>query len=315
MKLSRHSKIVILTGPTASGKTALAIKLARRFGGEIISADSRQVYWGMNIGTSKSSKNELKSVPHHLIDIRNPNGSYTLAHFRRDALKVIKQIQNRGHIPFLVGGTPFYISALVNNLQIPEVKPNLKLRRKLEKLPVTALFKMLKSKDPARAKSIDSHNKRRLIRALEIIEVLGNVPSPSLGRVPEGRGSPKSYSVLGWRGRERSLLILGIKKSDSALRRSINHRTEQMLRAGLVRETKKLIRKYGRRKLFVDTIGYAEIIQYLDGQLTLAEAKKLITLHTYQFTRRQLTWFRRLPIHWIKNQQQAIKQINTFLKK
>ena len=309
-KLSeKRNKLIVITGPTAAGKTALAIKLAKKFRGEIISADSRQIYRGMNIGTAKPAKSELKSVRHHLIDIKNPNQSYTLAHFQHDAQKLIKLIQRRNHIPFLVGGTPFYINAIINNLAIPEVKPNPALRRKLEKLSAEKLFTILKKKDPRRAQTIDPQNKRRLIRALEIIEVLGKVPSSGVGRVPD----VSSEALAKGEGRERSLLVLGLKKSDSELRRAISRRTDAMFRAGLVGEVKNLIRRYGRRKLFSGTIGYREVLGYLDGKSTLRQAHEQIKTHTWQYTRRQMTWFRKLPIHWVSSQTQAETEVTQFL--
>lgn len=322
-------KLIIITGPTASGKTALSLKLAKKFRGEIISADSRQVYRGMDIGTAKvpisparrsrvAAKSSIPSndgiqvpvissgIPHYLINIRNPYQSYTLAQFQRDAIKIIKQIHQRGRIPFLVGGTGLYLNALINNLQIPEVKPNPKLRKKLEKLPVARLFKILNKKDPARAKNIDQKNKRRLIRALEIVAALGHVP---LFPFPPPAGVWLREGGIG------SFLTLGIKKSNPALRRSINHRVEQMFKAGLVQEVKKLTKKYGRCRPAFDAIGYREIIDCFNGKLTVEQAQNLIRSNTWRFTRRQMSWFRRLPIVWIKNQAQAEAKVRAFLAK
>ena len=302
-------RIIVLTGPTAAGKTELSLKLAKKFHGEIISADSRQVYRGMDIGTAKPTAAELKSIKHHLINIRKPNQSYSLAQFKRDCFKAIKQIQKRGKVPFLVGGTAYYLNAIVNNLQVPEVKPDAKLRKRLEKLSSSKLFAMLKKKDPARAKTIDPFNKRRLIRALEIVRALGHVPS--LPRRGEGQG-------------EVEILILAIKKPVIKLRAAISQRVEKMFKTGLLPEVKSLTKRYppslslgeagDRNNLLFDTIGYREVIDYLDGKLTLEQTKTLIQSNTWKFSRRQHTWFRKMPVIWIKNQTQAEREVKKFLK-
>jgi tRNA dimethylallyltransferase len=160
--------LIVILGPTASGKSNLAIKLAKKFNGEIISADSRQIYQEMDIGTAKITKEEMSGIPHYLIDIVKPDQEFTLAQYKKLAVKIIKDVQKRGKLPFLVGGTGLYIQAVVDNLEIPQVKPNKKLRNKLEKLTNQELLNQLKKLDPLSAVSIDPNNKRRLIRALEV---------------------------------------------------------------------------------------------------------------------------------------------------
>ena len=305
------NKIIIITGATASGKTALSLRLAKKNHGEIISADSRQIYRGMDIGTAKLTKREQQLIPHHLIDIKKPNQSYSLAWWKHHTLKAIKQIQKRGHIPFIVGGTAYYLNAIVNNLNIPKVRLNNTLRRKLEKFSVEKLFAMLKKKDPTRAETIDHHNKRRLIRALEIVAELGRVPiSPPREGQTKGRlTSPNPSS----RGGELKFLILGLKKSEKELRLAIGKRTDEMFHAGLVKEVKKLVQKYGHHKLFSETITYAEVIEYLDGKISLRQAKDKINTNNWRYTRRQMTWFKKLPIVWIKTQRQVETRIAKFL--
>ncbi|HYE22370.1 MAG TPA: tRNA (adenosine(37)-N6)-dimethylallyltransferase MiaA, partial [Verrucomicrobiae bacterium] len=174
-------KVIVIIGPTAVGKSTLGIKLAKKFRGEIISADSRQVYKGMDLGTGKVTKAEQKLVPHHLLDVTTPKRQFTVAHFTKLAKVAIKKIINKNKIPFVVGGTAFYIYSLIDDLKLPEVKPNLKLRKSLEKKSTEELFIILKNLDPRRAKTIDRNNRVRLIRAIEINIVSGKpVPQKKL---------------------------------------------------------------------------------------------------------------------------------------
>ena len=296
-------KLVVITGPTASGKTALSLRLAKRFNGEIISADSQQIYRGMDIGTAKAPKKELKSVPHHLIDIRDPNQSYTLAQFKTDATYAIKQIQRRGRIPFLVGGTALYIWAILENPEIPEVKPNRKLRslleRQLSHRGVSYLYKKLVQQDPEAVYIIDPKNPRRIIRALEIMHATGKPFSATRKK------GPKLFDTL----------VLGLTTQPAKLKKQIDKRAAGQIKDGLVSEVKKLVKKYGKNKQAFDAIGYREIISYLNGQISRAEALKQIQNNTWHFAGRQMTWFKKLPIRWIKVQSEAEKKIKNFLKK
>ena len=169
-------KLIVVLGPTASGKTDLSIKLAKKLGGEIVSADSRQIYKGMDIGTGKVTKKEMRGIPHHLLDVASPRARFSAAHYQKMALKAIGKTYKRGKIPFLVGGTGFYIQAVTEGLVLPEVKPDWKLRKKLEKKSNKELFLMLLKLDKKRAKAIDRDNPRRLIRAIEIAKKIGAVP-------------------------------------------------------------------------------------------------------------------------------------------
>ncbi len=176
------NKLIVILGPTASGKSDLVVKLAKKFGGEIISADSRQVYKGLNIGSGKITKKEMQGVPHYLLDVANPKRRFTVAQYQKLAFKKIKEIQRRGNIPFLVGGTGFYIQSIVDRIVIPEVKPNWKLRKNLAQKTTDELFLMLKKLDSDRAKNIDAKNPRRLIRAIEIALSLRDPTPPNHGR-------------------------------------------------------------------------------------------------------------------------------------
>lgn len=289
-------RLIVILGPTASGKTQLAVQLAQKFNGEIISADSRQIFRGLDIGTGKDLS-AYGSVPHHLIDIKNPNQKFNVANFKKLALPEIKNITNRGHLPFLVGGTGLYISALVDNYQIPRVKPSVETRKKLAALPLAAKQKILKKLDPAAFKTIDLKNPRRLDRALEVCF------------------SGQKFSTLKQTARPLvNPLLIGLDIPRAVLNKKINSRVERMIRSGLIVETKKLVKKYGLAAAPLQTIGYQEIISYLNNQSTPAETLELIKLHTRQYAKRQMTWFKRdKRIKWIKTKADAAKLIKNFL--
>ena len=170
-------KILVILGPTATGKSDIAVHLAKKFDGEVVSADSRQVYRGLDIGSGKITKHEMKGVTHHMLNVVSPKNTYTAARFAYDANRIVEKILSKKKLPIIVGGTGMYIDALVDGVMFPEVPPNPLLRKKFEKKSTEDLFRLLKKKDSVRAKTIDKHNRRRLIRALEIVALLGKVPS------------------------------------------------------------------------------------------------------------------------------------------
>jgi len=278
-------KLITILGPTASGKSDLAIKIAKEFNGEIISADSRQIYKEMNIGTGKITKKEMQSIPHYLLDIITPKKQITIVEFKEKAEKEINNIIKKGKIPILCGGTGFYIQSITENLILPKIEPDKKLRKQLEKKSIEQLFKELKKLDPRRAKQIDSKNKRRLIRALEIIEKTKK-PTPELKKESKFNN-----------------LYIGIKKEN--LQELIKKRTDKMIKQGLKKEVKNLIKKYGWTQVIKNTIGYQEFKE--------KDPIKNIKLHTIQFAKRQMTWFKKNPdIHWINNYKEAKKIIKEF---
>ena len=278
-----HNKLIVILGPTASGKSDLAIKLAKKFNGEIVSADSRQIYKEMDIGTAKNVR-PLRPNIIHLIDVVRPDQEFTLAQYKRLAIKAIKDIQRRGKLPFLVGGTGLYIQAIVDNLQIPIVKPDKKLRNKLEKLTNQELLQQLKKIDPLTARAIDLNNKRRLIRALEVCLKT---------KKPFSQQRKKGQPLF-------DVCQIGLKLNKKTLERRINQRVEQMFKMGLIKETKKLAKKYSLDRPAMSGIGYQEINQYLQGKINLRQAKALIKQHTRQYARRQMTWFKKdQRINWL----------------
>lgn len=292
--------LIVVLGPTASGKTKIAIKLAKDFNGEIISADSRQIYRGMNIGTDKISPLETQGIPHYLIDIVNPDEEFTLAQYKELAIKTIREIQERKKLPFLVGGTGLYIQAITDNLEIPTVPPDAKLRSNLERIDQKKLVEMLKKLDPVGAKKIDLNNPRRIIRALEVCLKTGQ---PFSSQTRKGK-------------RLFKIIEIGLNPPREKLYQKIDQRVDWMIENGLINEVKSLLKKYPPNLPAFSGIGYQEIIQYLQGKITLEESIQQIKFHTHQYARRQITWFKKdQKIKWVKNLIEAREIIKDFLKK
>lgn len=269
--------LIAIVGPTAVGKSALALRLAQEFRGEIVSADSRQIYRGMDIGTAKPNAAERQRVPHHLIDLVNPNVTFTLAEYQRLAYAVIAQIHARGNVPFLVGGTGLYVRAVLEGLTIPRVAPNPARRQELECQDAATLYARLRQLDPRAAARIDPRNKRRVIRALEVCEAAG-APISALQqtRAPNYR-----------------ILRIGLTMPREQLYARIHARVEQMLAAGLIEEVRALLaRGYAPTLPAMSGLGYRHIAAYLNGTLTRAEALRLLQRDTRRFARHQYSWFR-----------------------
>jgi len=288
-------KIVVIVGPTASGKSSLGIKLARNFNGEIISADSRQVYRGMDIGTGKVTKREQKIIRHHLIDIISPKNIFTADDFKKLGQKTIDNIFAQGKTPIIVGGAGFYIDVLLGRMGVAEVPPNFKLRTNLDKLTVEKLFKKFQSLDPERAKTIDHHNKRRLIRTLEIIRSLGKVPTSK---------SHKSLCKIIW---------LGLRPRN--LESRIKLRLKKRLELGMVGEVKKLLKTGVSHKRLRDLgLEYRWISKYLKSEVTKKEMEKNLYHDIVRYSKRQMTWFKRnKEIRWVKGQKEATNLVRNFL--
>lgn len=291
-------KLIAIVGPTACGKTELSIKLAKKFSGEIICADSRTFYKGMDIGTAKPTFQQQREVPHHFLNILYPNQDFTVAQFQKLAYKMIGEIWLRGKIPFLVGGSGLYIDAVLYGLEIPPVSPNKKLREKLEKESTQKLFKWLKKLDPESAQKIDPNNKRRITRALEVCLVTSR---------PFSEYQKKEKPDF-------DFLILGIELPRKELYQRIDQRVEEMIKEGLVEEVQKLVGLYPITLPVFSGIGYQEIIDYLRGKISLASAVERIKYHSHSFARRQISWFgKNSDIKWIKTYSQAEELIGNFL--
>lgn len=297
-----QSKLIVILGFTASGKSDLAVKIALRpcsGQAEIISADSRQVYRGMDVGTGKITKKEKQGIPHYCLDLVSPKYLFTVADFKKHALRAIDKIYKREKIPIICGGTGFYIQAVVEDLVIPVVKPDWKLRRDLEKKTTEELFKELKKLDPHRAKNIDSNNRRRLVRALEIVLRTGE-------SVPVFQTRPK-FDVL----------YIGIKKTKEELKNLIRKRLLRRIKQGMIAEVKKL-RKSGVGWKRLDDFGleYRYVAKYLKGELTKQKMIEQLQKEIEHYAKRQMTWFKKYPgtkVHWITNYKQAERLIKKFL--
>ncbi|MFH0846295.1 MAG: tRNA (adenosine(37)-N6)-dimethylallyltransferase MiaA [Patescibacteria group bacterium] len=294
------SKIIVVLGPTASGKSDLAVDLALQFDGEIISADSRQVYKGLDIGSGKITKKEMKGIPHYLLDEVQPQRVFTAVQFKKKAEKIIKGILQRGKLPILAGGTGFYISAIVDNLDFPQVKENKELRKKLERLSVEELFEKLKKLDLVRAKNIDAKNPRRLVRAIEIATQLGQVPQ------------------LGNRVSKWEVLQIGIKTDKEILKERIAKRFYKRVRAGIVAEAKKLHQK-GLSYKRMNELGLAHkyIALYLQKKISQEEFIEQSIKEEQKYVKRQITWFKRdKNIQWfdLKEKNKILSTIKAFLK-
>jgi tRNA dimethylallyltransferase len=301
--MNKKISLIIIVGTTASGKSELGVRLARKFNGEIISADSRQVYRNLDIGTAKIKgkwKNNMflyKKVPHFCIDIVSPKSIYTAATFKKHAQCAIKAIIARRNIPIIVGGTGFWIDALVYDIDLPHVHPNFPLRNQLEKKSTHQLFALLKKIDPRRAAHIEQKNPRRLIRAIEIVKTLGCVP-------PMTRHNP--YHTL-W---------IGISRDDAALRRSITARAHLMIKQGLVKETKKLlVARVNKKRIHEFGFEYVAALSVVEKKLTSNQLRKILIRETILYAKRQMRWFsRNKNIQWVSSPAKAEQLVRTFIK-
>lgn len=296
--------LVVLLGPTAVGKTALSLGLARRFDGEIVGADSRQIYRGMDIGTAKPTAAEQAQVPHHLIDCCAPDEPLTLAEFQARAYATIDAIHARGHVPFLVGGTALYVRAVVEGLRIPEVPPDPALREQLEadlaQQGRDAFFARLQQLDPRTAAVIDGKNPRRVLRALEIFLLTGQ------SKVDLEGAQPPPYAIL----------QIGLDRPREDLYARIDMRVDTMVAEGLVEETARLLAAgYAPPLPAMTSLGYREMAAYLAGEMTLDDAVAQIKHETHRFVRHQYTWFRRMAgVHWVDvTQPDADEQVMTLV--
>ncbi|MFC1599452.1 tRNA (adenosine(37)-N6)-dimethylallyltransferase MiaA [Patescibacteria group bacterium] len=274
--------LIVILGGTASGKTALSIKIAKEFDGEVISTDSRQVYKYMDIGTAKVTTEEMEGIPHYMIDVVSPDEEFSLADFVQKAKDHIADIQKRGKIPILAGGTGLYTRAICDNFDIPRVPPNPQLRKELEKLETDQLHQTLKDLDPDAAERIHPNNRRYVIRAIELAK--SNKQTPNNGE-PE-------YDVLKF----------GIEWDRDLLYKRINERAAIQIKNGLIEETQSLIDKGFDPKLpSMSSLGYPEMLKFINKELPLDEALTLLQQNTRHYAKRQITWFKREPnVIWLQ---------------
>lgn len=293
--------LLVIVGPTGVGKTALSLKLAKSFQGEIISGDSMQVYQGMDIGTAKASKSEQALVPHHLINLLQPNESFSVQQYQTMARQKIMEIHHRHHLPILVGGTGLYIESVVFEYQMAKAKENQAIRQQLTQLANKYgnefLHQRLQQVDPVTAKKLHPNDLRRIIRALEVFKLTGQ----SLSEQQQRSTSP--FEVL-W---------IGLTMPRIQLYDQINHRVDQMLHMGLENEVRQLLAtEQFEQHTASQAIGYKEMIQYIKGYISFEDAVEAIKQGSRRYAKRQLSWFRRIPeIHWFdKTDVQSFIEIN-----
>lgn len=319
IKENKKPKIIVICGPTASGKSDLAVWLAKKIGGEVVSADSRQVYKGLDIGSGKITEKEMKGVPHHLLDVASPKKRFSVSDYQKLANKSIKKIILNNKIPIICGGTGFYIDAIVKNLILPEVPPNKVLRLKLETLSKEKLFLELQKLDPKRTKSIDKNNKVRLIRAIEIAN--------ALGKVPKLRNSAMYRTIS-----------FGISWPSEILKQRIEKRLLERIKMGMIDEAKKL-HKNGMTFKRMNELGleYRYLALYLQKKIPLrhfakqsvraikskgfdlAKDEMIGKLNTeiWHYAKRQMTWFKRdKNIRWVgvREKSKILKEVKKFLE-
>ncbi len=309
-EIEKLPKLIVILGPTASGKTTWGLKLAKKFNGEIISADSRQIYKKMDIGTAKEvgewRRNGLRKtyyiddIPHHLIDFLDPGKQFTVAEFRDKAVKYAKLIHKEKRLPLIVGGTGLYIHSVVDNLKIPKIAPNKKLRKSLEEKSGEELIKLLGTFDPKTAESVDKKNIRRIIRAIEVCILSG---------VPFSEQQKKGEPIF-------DVLQIGIDVHREVLYNRIDERVDEMMKLGLLKEVESLLKqKYGWKLSSMSGIGYKQFKDYFEKKISLDESIETLKRDTRRYAKRQMTWFKRDErIKWCKEYNEAEKLVEKFLE-
>jgi len=310
------TKVIAIVGPTASGKSALAVRLGQKFNGEVISVDSRQVYRGLDLASGKLGLKERGGIKHHLLDVANlkrpPAGGFTVAEYKKLAEKAMAEIARRGRLPIFCGGTGLYLDAVLGQVKIPAVPPNPVLRAKLEKLSTAELFAKLEISNPKRAKNIDAKNRRRLIRAIEVAKFKGNPLGGLKGCPWPTFGDPKDYPCHPY-----DCLKIGILVEKEELQTAIKKRLQFRLKAGLIAEIKKL-HASGISWRHLDELGLEcrFVSRYLRGLIDQATMIERIETESWHYAKRQMTWFKRNQnIVWIKTRTEAEKLARDFLKK
>ena len=294
--MTQNNKVIAIVGPTASGKTAVAINVAKKLKTEIISADSRQIYSDFNIAVAKPTELEMNGIAHHMLGFVNPDDDFTVANFADEARKIIYQLHQEGKIPVVVGGTGLYFRILLENFDMPRVAPNKEMRAELEKLSVQELYEMLKKLDPVISEKIHPNNTVKIIRALEVCKTL-NMPMSEAQKIKE---TPE-FDVL-WFGLNA--------ENRQFLYERVNKRVDIMIQNGLETEAKQMFEKYGNMQLLFDTIGYKEFFDYFNGKISHDEMKEQIKQNTRRYAKRQLTWFRQnKKIKWFDIEKKSADEI------
>ncbi|WP_053219584.1 tRNA (adenosine(37)-N6)-dimethylallyltransferase MiaA [Virgibacillus senegalensis] len=297
--------VVAVVGPTAVGKTSLSVEIARRFAGEVISGDSMQIYRGMDIGTAKITDEETRGIPHHLIDIKQPDESFSAAEFQQRVADCVSTITERNHLPVIAGGTGLYIQAALNGYNFADQKRDDAFHEQLEKEisqdGIAALYARLEKVDPEQAAKIHPNNKRRVIRALEVFEKTGK----TMSEYQDAQQIESPYRPI----------LIGLEMEREQLYQRINDRVDEMIKTGLVEEVRNLYNKGFANTQSMKAIGYKEMIPYIKGEMDLDEAVDLLKRNSRRFAKRQLTWFKnKMNVDWYTiTPEQKDKQFETIL--
>lgn len=300
-------KVIVICGPTASGKTALSIELAKKINGEIVSADSMQIYDEMSIGTAKPDKEEMQGIKHYLVGNISPTRRYSVSDYKNDAIGAIEEIIKNKKEPIVVGGTGLYVNSLIYGIDYPEIETDLKYRAELEKIAeekgLEHLYKLAEQIDKESMKNISINDRKRIIRVLEIYKETGKTKT-ELEIESRKNGIPYDYRVF------------AINMPREILYNRINQRVDIMLEKGLIEEVKKLYEKYGEQLCTsVQGIGYKEVIDYLKGNYTKEEMIEKIKMETRRYAKRQLTWFRKIPnVIWLDGLDNIQNNVNIILE-
>lgn len=299
-------KVIVLCGPTASGKTSLSIELAKRINGEIISCDSMQIYKDMDIGTAKPTEQEKQGIKHYLLDFLSPEVRYSVADYKKDAEKAIEEILKKRKVPIIVGGTGLYINSLIHNIEYKDSKIDIDYRNKLEKMVVEKglenLYEMAQKIDPEAMKNISHNDKKRIMRVLEIYNETGKTKTEL--EIESRKNGPK-YNYI----------VFALDMDRDKLYERINKRVDIMLKNGLIHEVEKLINTYKIMPTAMQGLGYKEVVEYLNGNCTEEEMVEKIKIETRRYAKRQLTWFRKnKETIWLNGLEEVDKNINTILE-
>lgn len=304
--MNEKHKVIVICGPTASGKTALSIELAKKINGEIVSADSMQIYKDMDIGTAKPTKQEMGEIKHYLLDFVSPEDRYSVAQYKQDAKKAIKEIINKGKTPIIVGGTGLYVDSLIYEIEYNDIKLDEEYRKKLEKIAeeqgLEELYKKAVEIDPEAMKKISQNDKKRIMRVLEIYHSTGKTKTE---QEKESRKNPVEYDYR----------VFAINWDREILYQRINKRVDIMVEQGLIEEVKEILDKYDKFPTAMQGLGYKEVVDYLNGIYTKEEMIEKIKLETRRYAKRQLTWFRKnKQTIWLDGTNDIQNNINIILE-
>ena len=304
--MNEKHKVIVICGPTASGKTALSIELAKKINGEIVSADSMQIYKDMDIGTAKPTRQEMGEIKHYLLDFVSPEDRYSVAQYKQDAKKAIKEIINKGKTPIIVGGTGLYVDSLIYEIEYNDIKLDEEYRKKLEKIAeeqgLEELYKKAVEIDPEAMKKISQNDKKRIMRVLEIYRSTGKTKTE---QEKESRKNPVEYDYR----------VFAINWDREILYQRINKRVDIMVDQGLIEEVKEILNKYDKFPTAMQGLGYKEVVDYLNGIYTKEEMIEKIKLETRRYAKRQLTWFRKnKQTIWLDGTNDIQNNINIILE-